>query len=136
MHGGARLLQDYLAVENKDLAEEFGVSEDLFFHEYSWTLDDVKEALLSGTMDKLADALDFAPQGIIDTIISQAVILNIPNMNKQKLISEATGHDISRMIENQEKLKKAIGENNSTPERKTRRVGQDKEIKPQGRRVQ
>ena len=33
--GGAKLLQDYLAVENKELAAEFGISEDLFTHEYS-----------------------------------------------------------------------------------------------------
>ena len=136
MPGGAHLLQDYLAVENKDLAAEFGVSEDLFIHEYSWTIDDVKNVLLSGSIDELADALDFAPQGIIDTIISQSVILSIPDMNKQKLITKATGHDISKMIENQEKLKKAIGENNSTeaPKRE-RRVGRNKEVKPQGRRV-
>ena len=34
LNGGARLLQDYLAVENQELAQEFGISEDVFTHEY------------------------------------------------------------------------------------------------------
>lgn len=136
MPGGSHLLQDYLCVENKDLAAEFGVSDDLFTHEYSWTLNDVKRVLLSGSMDELADALDFAPQGIVDTIISQAVILSIPDMNKQRMITKMTGHDVTKMIENKEKLQKAIGENDTTeaPKRE-RRVGGNKEVKPQGRRV-
>lgn len=87
-------------------------------------------------MDELADALDFAPQGIIDTLISQAVILSIPDMNKQKLISKETGHDITKMIANKEKVQKAIGENNPTITRRERRVGGNKENKRQGRRVQ
>ena len=33
--GGAKLLQDYLAVRNKELALEFGVTSDQFSHEYS-----------------------------------------------------------------------------------------------------
>ena len=33
--GGSKLLQDYLAVENQELAAEFGISKDLFIHEYS-----------------------------------------------------------------------------------------------------
>jgi len=33
--GGEVLFHDYLAILDKDIAEEFGVSEDLFTHEYS-----------------------------------------------------------------------------------------------------
>ena len=33
--GGAKLLQDYLGVNNKELAKEFGITNDLFTHEYS-----------------------------------------------------------------------------------------------------
>ena len=132
--GGSKLLQDYLAVENQELAAEFGISEDLFTHEYSWTLDDVKRVLLAGSIDELADALDFAPVGIVDTIVSQAVILQIPDINKHRLIQQETGHDITKMIKYAEELNK-LTEDTPT-ERKTRRVGSNKEVKPQGRRVQ
>lgn len=132
--GGAKLLQDYLAVENKELAAEFGISEDLFTHEYSWTLDDVKRVLLTGSIDELADALDFAPIGIVDTIVSQAVILQIPDINKHRLIQQETGHDVTKMIKYAEELNKLVED---TPtERRVRRVGSNKEVKPQGRRVQ
>jgi len=132
--GGSRLLQDYLAVENQELAAEFGISEDVFTHEYSWTLDDVKRVLLTGSIDELADALDFAPIGIVDTIISQAVILQIPDINKHRLIQQVTGHDVTKMIKYAEELNNLVED---TPtERKTRRVGSNKEVKPQGRRVQ
>ena len=33
--GGAVLLQDFLSIKDKEVAEEFGVSADLFDHEYS-----------------------------------------------------------------------------------------------------
>lgn len=33
--GGAKLLQDYLGVDNKELAKEFDITDDLFNHEYS-----------------------------------------------------------------------------------------------------
>lgn len=33
--GGAKLLQDYLGVDNKELSKEFNITDDLFEHEYS-----------------------------------------------------------------------------------------------------
>lgn len=134
--GGANLLQNYLAINNKELAAEFGVSEDSFSHEYSWTLEDIKDVLFNGSIDVLADALDFAPTGIVDTIVSQAVLLSIPDMNKQRLITKMTGHDIAQMIDNKEKLK-TLGDSNPTQdEPRTRRVGGNKNTTNQGRRVQ
>ena len=129
MPGGAKLLQDFLSVENADLANEFGVSEDSFLHEYSWTLQDIKNVLQgSGTMDMLADALDFAPLGIIETIVSQAIAMELPDMNKCRLIQEKTGRNISKMIQYHEELEK-INENTSIREntgRRVRRVDENK----------
>lgn len=137
MPGGARLLQDFLAVENKELAEEFGVSEDSFLHEYSWTLEDIKRVLLKGSIDELADALDFAPLGIIDTLVSQAIALELADMNKDRLIQEKTGHNISKMIQYHEELEK-INENKTILEnsgRRVRRVDNNKKSENVGRRV-
>ena len=134
--GGSRILQNFLAVENKELADEFGVSEDSFTHEYSWTLDNVKEVLTKGSIDELADALDFAPIGIVDTIISQAVKLEIADMNKQKLIQQMTGHDITKMIQYAEKLNELNEDNSVSMRRSSRRTDGNKKEKVGGRRVQ
>ena len=116
--GGAKLLQDYLAVRNKELALEFGVTSDQFSHEYSWTEKDIDNMLLHGTEDELADALDYAPMGIVETIVNKAVELRIPDMNKRKLIKEMTGKDVSKKISYAEILDADVENMNTTPTRR------------------
>ena len=130
--GGAKLLQDYLGVNNKELAKEFGITNDLFTHEYSWTNEDIDRVLTSGSEDELADALDYAPRGIVETIIDRAVALRIPNMNKRKLIKEMTDKDINKKIGYAELLATDNDKVENTPRR--RRVSQSEE-KPAGRRA-
>lgn len=102
--GGKILLQNYLGVNNKELAREFGVTNDQFTHEYSWTKKDIDRVLLEGSGDELADALDYAPLGIVETLINRAVELRISDMNKRKLIKEMTDKDVSKMINYVEEL--------------------------------
>ena len=96
--GGEVLIKDFLQIQNKEIAKEFGVSEDLFEHEYSWSQKDVDQVLLNGSLDQLHDALDFAPEGIVDLIIERAVMLKIADINKRNLIEKCTGKNINRMI--------------------------------------
>lgn len=119
--GGAKLLQDYLAVNNRSLAQEFGVTLDQFLHEYSWKKEDIDRVLLSGTKDELADALDYAPRGIVETLVDRAVELRIPDMNKRKLIQEMTGKDITKKIGYAELLEADAGVENKkeAPRRRT-----------------
>ena len=83
------------------------------------------------------DALDFAPEGIVDLIISEAVNLRISDVNKRNLIQECTGKNINNMIQNQIELEKRIGEEKKE-EPKRRRVAQqentEKEEQPKQRR--
>lgn len=102
--GGAKLLQDYLGVNNRELAREFDISDDTYNHEYSWTQKDIDRVLTSGSEDELADALDYAPKGIVETIVDRAVELRIPNMNKRKLIQQMTDKDVSKKIAYSEML--------------------------------
>lgn len=134
--GGARLLQNYLAVENQELAEEFGVSEDLFTHEYSWTKEDIDENLKNGSLELLEDAFDFAPTGICETLVTRAIQLKIPDRNKHLLIQRVTGRDISKMIEYKEKIDSLSEENlNQEARPRTRRVGGKDKNSSTGRRV-
>ena len=98
--GGEVLLKDYLCVENKELAEEFGVSEDVFEHEYKWTRKDIERVLLEDDIAVLEDAFDFAPQGVKDELVSCAIELELPSVPKREVIKTKTGVDVSVKIEN------------------------------------
>lgn len=98
--GGSLLLHDYINVGNVELAREFGVSDDTV--EYNWTIEDVDKALTTDDLDVLRDAMDFAPEGIKQTIADRAVELKIPDSNRRNIISSATGLDIDSMIKNKE----------------------------------
>lgn len=131
--GGRVLLQNYLRVKNRSLAKELGVSDDSWENEYQWEISDIDKLLTSGSLDELLDALDFAPEGIIEGIVDRAVALKIADNNKREAIYKATGRNISKMISNMEYLAPA----NNVQEKKERRVskGQDDAPKQTRRRV-
>lgn len=99
MPGTITLFQNYLRVENKDLATELGVSDDSFKHEYSWGKDEIVSALTTEPIEVLLDALDYAPDAIKESLVDIAVELEIPDVNRRNAIKEATGKDITKMIE-------------------------------------
>lgn len=119
--GGARLLHDYLCVENKSLAREFGVSEDAFDNEYNWTVKDIDNALLNEDIEVLMDAMEFAPDGVKDSIAQRAVELEIPDINRRKVISDATDYDIDQMIQNKQKIEAEPSEEKKEEKKTTRR---------------
>lgn len=133
-NGGGILLKEFLYVDNEELALEFGVSEDALQHEYSWTEKDVDNLLLHGDINVLKDALDFAPLGIVETIIDRAVALRIPDNNKREAIHEMTKRDITGMINNQLELEKVLGEK-PQQEHRSRRVNNINNTTNKGRRV-
>lgn len=101
--GGSNLLHDYICVEDESLAREFGITSD--DKEYTWKMNDVRAALTTDSIEVLEDAMDFAPDGIKETIAQEAVEMEIPDSNRRKVISDATSYDIDSMIKN----KKAVG---------------------------
>lgn len=127
--GGSILLQNYINVGNKSLAAEFGVPYDAI--EYDWTEADVKKCLLKDDIDVLLDALDFAPQGIIETLKDAAIKLEINDRAKIKAISDKTGVDIDAAIKNNHAYDN--GDTNVADKPRQRRVRQDAE--PRKRRV-
>ena len=134
--GGAVLLQNFLAIKDKAVAEEFGVPTDLYEHEYSWTQEDVDRVLTKGSLDELHDALDFAPEGIIDLIIKRAIELRIPDINKRELIQECTGHNINNMIATAVTLEQEFKTEQTKEQPKSRRVQETKtETQASGRRA-
>ena len=117
--GGRVLIEDYLGIKDRELANEFNISMDVFEHEYSWTQQEVDEVLMNGSIDALKDALEFGPEGIKQLIIDRAVELRIPDNNKIEAISEFTGRDIGNMIRLDKELENTVEEK---PHSKGRRV--------------
>lgn len=130
--GGRVLIEDYLGIKNKELAEEFNISTDVFEHEYSWTQKEVDDVLTTGSLDSLKDALEFGPEGIKQLIIDRAIDLRIPDNNKLAAIQEFTGRDVGNMIRLDMELESPKEEKTS---RGTRRVTSNKTDTQQTRRV-
>lgn len=107
--GGATLLREYLSIKDKDFAVNvIGVDPEVYSHEYTWDEKKVDSVLLSEHIDVLHDALDFAPEGIVDMLVDRAVALRIPDVNKRNLISDYTGRDINSMINTKIELERAV----------------------------
>lgn len=93
--GGKALIKHHLIIENEELLNE------LLFRvepEYYYSEKDVKELLLSGSLDQLLDALDFAPNGVKDLIQEYAVALKINDLSKREAILKKTGFDVTAAI--------------------------------------
>lgn len=131
--GGAVLLHDYLHVGNESLAKEFGVTDDEWDNEYSWNLSDIKNCLTADSTDALEDALDYAPQGIKETIVEEAVAMEIPDVRKREAIKKQTGYDVTKKIENKHAVEADTGA--TTAEKPVRRRVTNTN-KNTGRRVQ
>lgn len=76
--------------------------------------------------------MDYAPRGIVETIVDRAVALRIPNMNKRKLIKEMTDKDVSKKIAYSEMLDSDEPNKTTTPRR--RRADKEAPVKT-GRRA-
>jgi len=125
-NGGDILIRDYLQIQNKEAATEFGVDPESFENEYSWDKNKVDSVLTTEHIDVLHDALDFAPEGIIDLIVSEAIRLRIVDINKRDLIQQYTGKNITKMIDAQVQLEKELGDEKKE-EPKRRRVTKKEE---------
>lgn len=130
--GGRVLIEDYLGIKDRELAQEFNISTDVFDHEYSWTQKEVDEVLQTGQLDALKDALEFGPEGIRQLIVDRAIELRIPDNNKLAAIQEFTGRDVGNMIRLDVELENPKEE---TPSRGTRRVVSNTGIQQSQRRV-
>lgn len=94
--GGMLLLQEYLSVRDNSVLESLGIQAE---PEYNWGSAEVKELLLNGSLERLLDCLDYAPEGIIEMVKDYAVSLKINDMSKRDAIHKKTGLDINKAIE-------------------------------------
>lgn len=125
--GGMYILENLLAIEDAEATKE------LLGHveqEYSYTNEDVKRIMTTGSLDAFLDMLDFAPTGILEIVKSMAVTLPLNDVAKRNAIKEKLGFDVDKAIE----LKTSVEDKPET-EAHVRRVTTKSEPKVTGRRV-
>lgn len=128
--GGLAILTGYLQIQDLETINTFNMNVE---PEYHMSEQDVTKLLQSGSLDAFLDALDFAPQGIIDLIKTLSVELPLVDVAKRKALKEKTGFDVEAAVRHNEEDK---DEGSSTILKTTgRRVQPAAEEVPAGRRT-
>jgi hypothetical protein len=95
--GGMTILSEFLEVTDKDaIATLFGRQPE---PEYHYTIQDIGQIMLKGTLDQFLDCLDFAPEAVKESIKDIAVELPLNDVAKRDAIKEKLGFDVTRAIE-------------------------------------
>ena len=118
--GTYRLIESNLVIHNKEAVEELlpGVEP-----EYFYTAKDVDYLLERATLDQLMDALDFAPEGVIELIKERAVKTELNDVQKRNAILEQTNFNVTKAIEIQH-----LSETEAKAEIRTRRAAPLSEV--------
>lgn len=94
--GGDVIIREYLQIKDPEVKEALvGETEP----EYNMTAEDVKNLILNGSHDEWLDALDFAPEGVIDLMKTLSVELPLTDTRKMEAFQKKTGLNLKRMIE-------------------------------------
>lgn len=94
--GGMELIRDYLLIRDDEVRNDLVGNVE---PEYNMTEKEVRDLIVSGSMDEWLDALDFAPEGVIDLIKKLSVDIPLTDTNKMKTFQEKKGINLARMIQ-------------------------------------
>ena len=89
------MLEQFLLIIDEAVTTDLNVHREA---EYDMSEMQVRDLLLTGSLDAFLDALDFAPMGVIDLIKAMAVKLPLTDLNKRKALKEKTGFDVDKAI--------------------------------------
>lgn len=119
--GHKNLIKNHLIIHSKEAVDELLPDAE---PEYFYNVKDVDFLLTKGSLDQLLDALDFAPEGVINLIKDEAVRTNLNDMEKREAIKDKTGFDVTNAI-----MIKRATESQTKTENKARRVAVGQETK-------
>lgn len=97
LHGGSKILKNYLTIEDKEILSEINFIPE---PEYFYTKEDIIKLMQTGSLDEFLDCLDFAPDGVKETIKTLAVELPLNDVAKRDAIQEKLGFNVTNAIEN------------------------------------
>ena len=95
--GGRELIANFLQIMENEVTDDLNVHRE---PEYNMSEEQVRDLILTGSIDAFLDALDFAPLGVIDLIKTMSVQLPITDMAKREALKAKTGFDVDKAIEN------------------------------------
>lgn len=129
--GGRALIEDYLLISNDEAIKDLGIKTE---QEYYMNENQVIELIQTGSYDEWLDALDFAPEGVIDLIKKFSTDLPLNDVRKREALKAKTHYDVSAAVANleAEKAEMAADNKEAAPER---RVVKAEETTTPGRRT-
>lgn len=95
--GGREIMSQFLQIQNQEAVDSLGIAAE---PEYYMSEAQIKELILTGSLDEFLDCLDFAPIGTIDLLKSFAVSLPITDYEKRKAMKAKLNFDVDKAIEN------------------------------------
>lgn len=100
--GGRELLENFLQILEEEVTTDLNVNRE---PEYNMSEREIRDLLLTGSLDAFLDALDFAPIGVIDLIKTMAVSLPLTDLNKRRALKDKTGFDVDSALRHVEEEK-------------------------------
>ena len=120
--GGMALLANFLQIMEPEAIAKVGLNPQ---PEYHMSEQDIKNLLLTGSLDEFLDCLDFAPPGVIDLIKKMSVSLPLGDISKRKALKDKTGFDCDAALKHVMEEKEDEGENTilktGAPERRVKK---------------
>lgn len=130
--GGLYIIKNYLLVSEEDVLDYLGIDIE---PEYSYGEVEVKKLLLEGSLDQLADCLEFAPEGVLGLIKKISVEIELNDVRKRNLIKESKlAFDISAALAHID-FDKAKNDNTTKTGRRSAPINAIADTKKSGRRA-
>jgi len=95
--GGKSLMVNFLQIEEEKILKDFNISVQ---PEYFMNEQQVKDLLISGSLDAFLDCLDYAPAGVIDLVKELAIKIPLANYDKKDALKEKLGFNVDKILEN------------------------------------
>lgn len=93
--GGLDLIRNHLLVKDEQVLDDLNVHRE---PEYYMNADNVAKLIKEGSLNEFKDALDFAPDGVIDMIKDLSVQIPLNDFSKRQALREMTGFDVDAAI--------------------------------------
>jgi hypothetical protein len=120
--GGMAILSNFLQIMEPEAIAKVGLNPQ---PEYHMSENDIKNLLLTGSLDEFLDCLDFAPPGVIDLIKKMSVSLPLGDISKRKALKDKTGFDCDAALKHVMEEMEDEGENTilktGAPERRVKK---------------
>lgn len=120
--GGMAMLSGFLQIMEPEAIAKVGLNPQ---PEYHMSENDIKNLLLTGSLDEFLDCLDFAPPGVIDLIKKMSVSLPLSDISKRKALKDKTGFDCDAALKHVMEEMEDEGENTilktGAPERRVKK---------------